>query len=101
MKFSIGQKVVCVDATRNPNGFSKFYPVEGRIYTIRGFHIEPHIEDVGILLEEVVNPPTEWADRTSCEWPFASKRFRPIVERKTDIGFADEILRKATEKVPA
>ena len=79
MKFYIGQKVVCVDGTHNPEGFSMFYPQEGCIYTIRGFHTEPHIQDIGIFLEEVVNPRTKWADATACEWPFASKRFRPLV----------------------
>lgn len=92
--FRVGQRVVCIDGSRNPSGFSKFYPVEGQIYTIRGFHTEPHIKDVGIFLEEIINPPTKWSDATSCEWPFASKRFRPLVERKTDISMFEEMLRE-------
>jgi hypothetical protein len=95
--FRVGQKVVCVDDTPYPDGYNKLYPVKGSIYTIRGFHTESHIDDVGIYLEEVVNPPIEWSDSTACEWPFASYRFRPVVERSTDISIFTEMLIPASK----
>ncbi len=55
-----------------------------------------------IRLEEIVNPSDAvWLDDPPAEAAFRKRRFRPIVERKTDISFAHEILRKATKRVNA
>jgi hypothetical protein len=98
VNFRVGQEVECIDGTPNPDGFSTFYPVKGLVYTIRAIHIEPHIADCGILLEEIVNPLTQWADAPACEWPFASRRFRPIVSRKTDISTPEALLTPSDPK---
>lgn len=78
MAFYRGQKVVCVDAT----GFEENL-VQNEIYTVHS--IACYLGDVWIRLCEV-RPELGG---------YSKRRFRPVVERKTDIGFAHEILRKA------
>jgi hypothetical protein len=83
--FRVGQKVVCVDDT-GTFGIC----VKGRIYTVT--RVMFGFTEQGVLLAEIAPPP---------EYPgFASRRFRPAVDRKTDIGFAHEILRKASKRAP-
>jgi hypothetical protein len=70
-------------------------PVKGRIYTVsniyRDFEDSEHVE-----LIELPSPETDvWLAG------FFACGFRPAVERKTDIGFAHEILRKVTTRVDA
>lgn len=89
MSFHVGQKVVCVDAEMAP------MLRHGAIYTIRGIDTqECYAGRIGLHLEEVT--PNDDGD----DWwvAFRSSRFRPIQERKTDIGFAHEILKKVTRK---
>jgi hypothetical protein len=94
--FRVGQKVVCVDAkathTANVSEIT-----EGSIYTIRAMRRDD------VWLGEITQRPvlqggkvTRWID-----YPFKASRFRPLVTRKTDIGFAHEILRKVTKKKTA
>lgn len=81
MTFRVGQKVVCIDA--------KFrdYPCplrEGAIYAVRGFNTGYDNGGIGVLLEESqggVRPSGE-------ERGFYLDRFRPLIERSTDTGFA-------------
>lgn len=85
MLFRVGQKVVCVDADGAPE------LTEGRVYTIREI-LPPALLPwrgeqrlaVGILLDEV-QPPHPFTE-------LAPMRFRPAVERKTDISIFTEIL---------
>lgn len=92
MTFRVGQKVVCVDAGRCYRK-RKTDLVKGAIYEIEA------IDEFGGERGLVVSGARSW-------WPsgaYNARRFRPLVERKTDIGFAHEILRKASRKdwVPA
>lgn len=99
MTFRVGQKVVCVDAKIPLLAqflravFNLDWPlVEGEVYTVKRLTVlfdEPAIE-----LAEVKN--AELLDGL-----FRQARFRPIVERETDISFAHEILRKNTKKAPS
>ena len=89
MIFRVGQKVVCVDAAET-NNWNIPELMEGGIYTISW------TDGPDVLLVE----PT-FRSRFGLNTPFRADRFRPIVERKTDIGFAHEILRKATRKQDA
>lgn len=77
MTFRVGQKVVCVDASNCT------LVEEGRIYTVT---------DVGPFLE-VDCPPSSRGCRR-----YFPRRFRPLVERKTDIAIFNEILRKVSGK---
>jgi hypothetical protein len=95
MTFRVGQKVVCVDAAprRGRRWVYDDPPVEGRVYTIEGiidFEGEPNL----ILIEQKRDPRSDYEGYRAC-------RFRPVVERKTDISFAHEILRKASKPARA
>jgi predicted TPR repeat methyltransferase len=72
MTFRIGQKVVCVDADGLVGTI-----IAGAVYEIAD--VEPR----GVRL-------VDW----KCGGGFLASRFRPIVERKTDISVFTEILRK-------
>lgn len=90
--FRVGQKVVCIDSpTSDVRPPWREFPRKGAVYTVRGDR--PHFEP-SILLEEIISD-VGW---DGYEAGFAARRFRPIVERKTDIGFAHEILRKVSRK---
>lgn len=97
MTFRVGQRVVCVNSTRAGGYGDEVYPVEGRVYTVRGFLPLPCDHGPRIWLEEIKNKKRDYFEGLY-EKAFGAERFRPIVERKTDIGFAHEILRKATRK---
>ena len=100
MAFHVGQKVICVAAPdgrtgwRDSRGAPADGPAVGEKYTIIGFDNHPMR---GIYVAEYRRPDRTYLDGT--EIGFDQSRFRPIVERKTDISFAHEILRKA--KAPA
>lgn len=79
MAFRIGQKVVLVDDARLP----RHGPVKGRVYTV-GATKAKFIE-----LGEIPN----------CSW--FSSRFRPVVERKTDISAFKEILDRENHGLPS
>jgi len=95
MTFRVGQKVVCI---RGPFGCyveGKKQPNMGELYTIRAIYtdvLRPQY-GVGLHLEEIENPTS----LDGKEPGFYSSRFRPVVERKTDITVFTEILRKATK----
>ena len=84
---TVGQKVVCVDGSPMKNDCADVLPlrlVEGRIYTVRSIHTEPHIDGYGVRLDELVNPSIIWADGTEKEWSYLSARFRPVADTLTD-----------------
>lgn len=89
--FSVGQKVVCVD-----DSWARLFrllfatPRRGVVYTVRGKVV--WAGDAGLLLVEVVNPPTTFCDGTFGEVAFGVCAFRPLVSRPTDISVFREIL---------
>lgn len=101
MAFRIGQRVVCIRGTgaRVPYGDKVVIcPEKGTTYTVRGIQPNPFTGGLQcLLLEEIHNP----LHSSGLEFDFTADRFRPIVERKTDIGFAHEILRKVSRKYGA
>lgn len=96
MAFHVGQKVVCVDVSAplagktirgslvnaNLNGLTL-----GATYTVRGFGISWTDGSAGIYLDEIVRIAHEGAEIT-----FAARRFRPVIERKTDISIFTAML---------
>jgi hypothetical protein len=85
MAFSVGQKCVCI------NG--KWWDMNGQISTgpeMRETCEIVGIEPGGLLGGQFLSLAGYGGDQ------FHSYGFRPIVDRKTDIGFAHEILRTAT-----
>lgn len=101
MIFRIGQKVVCVDDSVVVGLWDGGFNVKkGAVYTVRG--IEPPCECLGasyggLFLCEVVDVP----ESTCCgvrEPSYRAYRFRPIVERKTDISIFKKLLTSAQRK---
>lgn len=79
MGFKVDQKVVCVDASDGP-GDAYFHGLrKGETYVIESLDGAACVSVAGIR---------------GC---WLAARFRPVVERKTDIGFAHEILQKASK----
>lgn len=94
--FHLGQKVVCIK-----DFVGEYYdgalPKGGQIYTIRGFQ---HIKDlVGLLLEEIVSEPIDWAiigcpELGVTEPGWDHRGFRPVDKRKTDIAVFTRMCRR-------
>lgn len=98
--FHVGQKVVCV----RPHHKHQYQrrvtkvPVVGATYKVRGFD-----DSGGVLLEEVVNPLSEVEDIDAGKISFGEPsfypdRFRPLIERKTDISALRALLNPANHK---
>jgi hypothetical protein len=100
MAFYRGQKVVYVgpDFSCHPLvvDYKLIVPKPKAIYTIRG--PAPRSDGMGYLLCEIVNREVPTIRDGFCEIAINASWLRPLVERKTDIGFAHEILRKATKR---
>lgn len=99
--FTVGQKVVLAVPYGEAEQFVAFLngdilPVPGVVYTIK--EIEPVELDglVFIRLNEISNPIPEGKER---EAAFNSSRFRPVVERKTDISIFTALLNKTDKPV--
>jgi hypothetical protein len=94
--FYPGQKVVCIDAKERPG----FYwhreadrLVEGNIYTVTGyqhdFHAHGETYDL-VFLQEARNKSTYRRNDTG---GYRAVRFRPLVEKKTDISAFTKLLK--------
>jgi hypothetical protein len=98
--FHVGQKVVCVDDSGNwTNGFYYEIPVKGRIYTIRDIDTRCVVffGKAAIRVEEIILP----IENTLVgEWEpgYSPDRFRPVIERKTDISVFTRILDKVNKR---
>ncbi len=93
-----GQKLVCIK--RGPwsnQDLLEQFPVYGQVLTIRSIVRSP-ICGVAFRFVEIVNEPHHWGDGFG-EAAFVSDRFRPVVERETDIGFAHKILLRAQRQL--
>lgn len=105
MAFYVGQKVVCVDAdpgSYDSKGVTASSDMDGlahgRVYTIRAAGVDPFWREPALWLDEVVRPIRV----VSHEVGFGAFRFRPVVERETDISIFRAMLnpaKKAAETV--
>lgn len=102
--FHVGQKVVCVDGEFNGYFHDvSILPVEGCVYTIRSIELMTALtgeQSPIIRLVEVVNAIMPW-EIGDAEIGFVPRRFRPVVERKTDISIFTAMLNKTPEQVAA
>ncbi len=78
MTFRVGQKVVCVDAT----GFERYID-KGAIYEITSIRW-PYLS--------VTCRPADLCDTAESARGYYHTRFRPVVERKTDISIFERML---------
>jgi hypothetical protein len=85
--FKVGQKVVCVDI----NGAGRYpgytYPELKTVYTVRELFNCPRHGHLCMLLVEIINEA-----RAGLEPGFGAHRFRPVVDRTTDISIFNRIL---------
>ena len=99
--FRVGQKVVCVDdglhGLFNPPGYiirpSLDGLAAGRVYTVRW--LGNKFGRPTVWLAEITRP----IDPDGIEAGYAVERFRPAVDRPTDINIFTEILDKAGKVV--
>jgi hypothetical protein len=89
--FQAAQRVVCVDASP-----SRLVPdlrplVAGRIYVVRAIDVRSGWSwpRWGVLLEGV---RLLYPGKDTLEWALHPRRFRPVVERPTDITMLKELL---------
>ena len=91
MNFRVGQKVVCVDDCKDLFGQPSGLRV-GTVYTVRGidrdeksisFNGAPGVYLIGIFRERM----------SGRERSYRAIRFRPVVEKKTDISIFTEMLK--------
>lgn len=91
MAFHVGQKVEYIGGL-NVNGSGLPLPRRGVVYTVSNFYIKSYGWGHHIEVVEILELPFD--GNSEFDPGFNARAFRPIVERKTDIGFAHEILRK-------
>lgn len=88
--FRVGQKVVCVDASdgalMSKRGEATGHLSDGNVYTVKSIRHEP---DITFLRLEGV------------ESGWDSTRFRPAVDRKTDISIFKAMLNPSRQTVEA
>lgn len=89
--FYVGQKVVCVNANPHPTAeWDDDGPVNGRIYTVAAVYLTPFGRRPAISLLELKR-----SQASQLIWKhngYGQYRFRPIVERKTDISVFKKML---------
>jgi hypothetical protein len=96
MTFRVGMKCICVNVEPNRNGRIPAELIKGKIYTVAGLDNFPDSEDdTGIYLEEVSGVVSDEIHANS----FKSWRFRPLVERKTDIAIFQRMLNPSPDEV--
>jgi hypothetical protein len=87
--FHVGQKVVCVDITtpsaKNYPFFNTFLK-KGNIYTVRSCHQHSYEGETG---------PAVCVNDMRTYWAF---RFKPLIERKTDISIFKKLLNPKNHK---
>jgi hypothetical protein len=97
--FHVGQRIVCVDASINPKGYPQKLLTAGKIYEVRGIDQTPgwKAPHWGVLLEGIW---IAYPDGRS-EWAMHPRRFRPIIERPTNIDVFEKLLDKQLTLPPS
>lgn len=94
MTFRVGQQVVCIKRDRwHELLCGETGPVFNGVYRIRGMDSSPPC--LSLHFDEIRNPALRYREGP-VECSFVALWFRPLVDKTTDIGFAHEILRKAS-----
>ena len=106
MAFYVGQRVICVEDRpgiyTSPNAFVGAFDPDmdglksGAIYTVRAVGICEIWKKPAVWLSEIYREPYD-----GIEVGYSPKRFRPIVERKTDISIFKAMLNPASQREDA
>lgn len=94
MTFWVGQKVVCVREAPHAIWADCVYPRFHEVYMIRTLRVNPRTQSLNCLVVEIVNPERDAPPDGFGEPYFGIWRFRPIVERKTDISIFTKMLKR-------
>lgn len=99
MAFYVGQKVdLVVDFGPHERSLARAYdltlPAPGVVYTVRALDFGTHLR-----VAEIVNPMMPYVEGDH-EAHFMAARFRPVVERKTDISELTAILNGKRIQLP-
>lgn len=87
--FHVGQKVVCIfHMPENRRRADGVYPEKNGVYVIRSIFPDPVYGRELLRFEELTNPICDFG----MEAGFDAAKFRPIVERKTDISIFTAML---------
>lgn len=91
MAFRVGQKVTLKEPPENfgNHPYGVVGPQFGEILTIRD--IVDYDDGPGLRFVEIRNPPHPWSDGFR-ENTFNAEKFRPVVERRTDISIFEKML---------
>lgn len=106
--FQVGQKVVCIDDSE-PDFISTVAQVvggmdglrKGATYTIRSVFVDPFYNAVCVRIVEIQRLPLSVVRGVRYEGGYDPARFRPVIERKTDISIFTALLTSQPEQVPA
>lgn len=98
MTFHVGQKVVCVDDVPPMKPGVIYLPwdhkiARGEVYVVRW--IGDDRDETCVRLQGV------YRNYYGADTPYFANRFRPVVERKTNISIFTEMLTPSTPKVNA
>lgn len=103
MNFRVGMKVVCIYGGDWQIHGHETVPRFQKVYTIRA--IDPRtISGCALLLAEIKNRPDIYRSAngvTIAEKCWRGSRFRPVVERKTDISIFTAMLNPSKRSVDA
>lgn len=100
--FYVGQKVVCIRASFSGLRRVTLHDlVERQIYTVRDTFLATDGTPC-VRLQEICNP-RRFNRRRAAMWEpgYKTERFRPVVERKTDISIFKAMLNPSDERVTA
>lgn len=91
--FHVGQQVVCVDVT-SPGGGSLSPLCKGAIYTVREVGLPSYVNGLPcIRLVEIQRGPGSGVSGSPLDdTPYYAWRFRPVVDRPTDISTFKKLL---------
>jgi len=92
VNFRTGQKIICVDAAARP--FRSWGQTEslseGRVYTVRAAFMRKGTPTLWLdEVERDARARVQWGDDVG----YGAWRFRPVVERKTDISIFTKMLK--------
>ncbi len=102
MAFYVGQKVIFIDdnwdyCMRTYKEYWPNLPIKGCVYTIRQITDNGPLYDHGLMLCEIHNPIKKFSTGIG-EGNFKAIRFKPLIERKTDISIFKEMLNPVKNK---
>jgi hypothetical protein len=100
MAFRAGQKVVCIDESSVRPWPKNSAPVKGQVYTVREIGIDV-LGGPGLRLNELEltsNSKGVYSGAPFRDAFYRANRFRPVVERKTNISIFTKMLDDVKQK---